>query len=64
MDYQQEMQKIEEFLHQEYYREAGRSCGAILEKALRDIYEKVKLNPAVPNSKIKELIELEEKIGK
>jgi hypothetical protein len=30
MNYEKEIQKIENFLQDEYYREAGRNCGAKL----------------------------------
>jgi hypothetical protein len=42
MNYEKEIQKIENFLRDEYYREAGRNCGAILESALKGYLSKNK----------------------
>ena len=62
MNYSKEMQKIEDFLQREYYRDAGRSCGSILELVLKDIYAKIKIKS--PPSDVMRLLEIEEKKSK
>lgn len=59
MNYSKELQKIEDFFMSEYYKEAGRNCGVILESVLKDIYEKVRSN--APSEIIKKLNKIEEK---
>ena len=62
MDYSRELQKIEDFVRSEYYRDAARNCGSILEAVLKDIYRKVRAN-AAPAVSMK-LIEVEGRLSK
>jgi len=62
MNYAKELQTIESFVKDEYYREAGRNCGTILEAVLKDIYRKVIAN--APLTVKKSLVAIEEKISK
>jgi hypothetical protein len=62
MDYSKELRKIEEFVRSEYYRDAARNCGAILEAVLKEIYRKVRAN-ASPAASAK-LIEVEGRLSK
>jgi hypothetical protein len=62
MDYSRELQKIEDFVRSEYYRDAARNCGSILEAVLKDIYRKVRANAAAAVSM--KLIEVEDRLSK
>ena len=62
MDYVVEIEKLEKFLREEYFREAARNAGAILESALRENYLKVRSSSSPETLKV--LLTAEEKIGK
>jgi hypothetical protein len=62
MDYSKELLKIQDFVRSEYYRDAARNCGAILEAVLRDIYGKVRAK-APPAASMK-LLEVEGRLAK
>ena len=62
MNYQEEIIKIDNFIRQEHYKEAGNTMGGILENALREAYLDMKMKSAAEDQKI--LIDLEEKHGK
>lgn len=58
MNYNEELKKVETLLRQEMLKEMGRSCGSILETALRDIYTRVLQKSARADRK--RLMEVEE----
>ncbi len=62
MNYHQEIEKIDNFIRQEHYKEAGNTMGGILESALRDSYLSMKIKSTAKEQKI--LLEFEEKHGK
>lgn len=61
MEYKKEINKIEQFLKTEFYREAGRTCGELLESALRDLVTDLKTK--VKSGDMMNIIENEKKIG-